>query len=680
MKNKNMLKLALLPLLAITIAGCGDNTSNSDKPVGPSTPSGEGPTEEVSSSYEDKMSWSQISEELKLIPQEVLDAQVEIDFLVYIEGQRDRLPDIGNYCWDKTDPQYSAYRYHPEDVTSLEMARYFGAAQAFKKLAPGVKINLQFCSIADYGSMIQDYRDAKGHLPQLMWGTDHVVEMLGVGYNHDLSIYADSEYYQQYNEYFMSRFNFGGFQAGIPVSGEPWGVFVNLNSLEDFDIVTDVIDNDLGEPTDEYKEWVDNFTWDNFVDAVKKSTNETHAGLSKVVEYFTSYSVQSINEQFIRDGSVDISSPEVQETIKKLLEYENELSQYCVYNYSAESFGGSLIKKDYFTNAAGWAGTQNFVADEYCTFYAEAPWALPTISQYVTSHNEKAAADTTGTMKPLDTKVDFLPYPKVDEDSQAYTGIAVEGLTVGNLCPVGEDGRKHCATATSELEMDVAAYFAMFMGLDPRAIQSRYEVQYVFDGRTYIGDLALPLTKRGKKFSWQEDDEFAHIEDPAENFDDNWQYQMSLWFDVYDLYVTNDQPADVENFTNITYGLVQMLDSIYMLDGYGDDYVTCLNYWNEPVNIPDGDGVKDIFDQWQTRFTMYRNEETNDGVLGTASYVSNVLAQLAAIEEDINSTSETAWEFLQECVDSYYYDENFESLYNVLDRTSRNDYEGSYLN
>ena len=295
MKNKNMLKLALLPLLAITIAGCGDNTSNSDKPVGPSTPSGEGPTEEVSSSYEDKMSWSQQVEELKLIPQEVLDAQVEIDFLVYIEGQRDRLPDIGNYCWDKTDPQYSAYRYHPEDVTSIEMARYFGAAQAFKKLAPGVKINLQFCSIADYGSMVQDYRDAKGHLPQLMWGTDHVVEMLGVGYNHDLSIYADSEYYQQYNEYFMSRFNFGGFQAGIPISGEPWGVFVNLNSLEDFDIVTDVIDNDLGEPTDEYKEWVDNFTWENFVDAVKKSTNETHAGLSRVAEFFTSYSVQSIN-------------------------------------------------------------------------------------------------------------------------------------------------------------------------------------------------------------------------------------------------------------------------------------------------------------------------------------------------------------------------------------------------
>ena len=181
-----MLKLALFPLLAITIAGC-TGTSESANPVGPSN-SADGPTEEVSSSYEDQISWSQDIEELKLIPERVLNAQVEIDFLVYIEGQRDRLPDIGNYCWDKTDPQYSAYRYHPEDVTSIEMARYFGAAQAFKKLAPGVKINLQFCSISDYGSMIQDYRDAKGLLPQLLWGTDHVFEMLCVCYNHDLSI------------------------------------------------------------------------------------------------------------------------------------------------------------------------------------------------------------------------------------------------------------------------------------------------------------------------------------------------------------------------------------------------------------------------------------------------------------------------------------------------------------
>ena len=47
------------------------------------------------------------------------------------------------------------------------------------------------------------------------------------------------------------------------------------------------------------------------------------------------------------------------------------------------------------------------------------------------------------------------------------------------------------------------------------------------------------------------------------------------------------------------------------------------------------------------------------------------------MEEDINSTSAIAWSFLQESVDTYYFDENFQSLYNVLDRTERNNYEGS---
>jgi hypothetical protein len=100
-----------------------------------------------------------------------------------------------------------------------------------------------------------------------------------------------------------------------------------------------------------------------------------------------------------------------------------------------------------------------------------------------------------------------------------------------------------------------------------------------------------------------------------------------------------------------------MLDSMYMLDGMGDDYVTCLNFWNEPVNIPDGGDIKDIFDRWQRRFTDFANPETNDGVLGTPGYVAAVLANLADMENEINENSATAWSFLQECVDTYYFDE-----------------------
>ena len=673
MKKKNVLTLALISLLAMGISSCGDKNSDSFKP---STPSNDDLSTEADSSYSD-FEMSQEEDELDLIPQEVLDAEVEIDLLIYIEGQRDRLPDIGNYCSDVNDPNYSKYRYHPEDVSSIEMAAFFGGASAFKKLAPGVKINLQFCNSSDFDQMVQDYTDAKDHVPHIMWATSSCVEMLQRGFNHDLSEYSDSDYFNQYNEYLLSRFNFGGFQAGLPIAMDPWGIFVNLDALEDFGIVNSTLDKDLGEPSDEYKEWVDNFTWKSFVDTVKRTNNENHAGLSKVYPNFVSYSLGSLFNQYMFDGTVDLSSPEIIETVKQLIEYESELAQYCVYKYDETSVG--TVAKDQFTNAAPWAGNRNFVEDEYCTFYGEAPWAIDTLSSYISSHNAKVAEDTTGTMKPLDTKIDYLPYPKVSDDADSYSGVGISGLTFGNLCPVGEDGREHCATATSQLEMDVSAYFAMFMGLDPRAIESRANLEYIFNDVKYVGDLTLPLSKRGSKYKWQEDDAYSHIPDPAKEFDDNWQYQLSLWFDVYDAYVTNDEPADVVNFTNIAYGLLTMLDSVYMLDGFGDDYVTCINYNNEPKSIPDGDDFKNVFQDWNDRYTLYA-DDTNQGALGSATYASTVISQLATLEKNINDNAATTWMYLQECIDNYYYDENFESIYDILDRTARNSYEGSRYN
>ncbi|MBQ4060932.1 MAG: extracellular solute-binding protein [Bacilli bacterium] len=674
MKNKNAFLMMVLTALSISISGC--NQTPTQQPSSFDNPSSEEVSSDSSSLWvsDDLSDYPSISQEIdhtKLIPEDVKNADVSIDFLVYIDGQNGRIPDIGNYS---NDPNDTTRKFHPKDVTSLGMAKHFGAASAFKNLCPNVKINLQYCTISDYNELIREYANQKGHLPHLMWGTDHVVEMLGVGYNHDLSEYSDSEYYEQYNEYFMSRFNFGGFQAGLPIAAEPWGVFVNMNDLEEYKIVSDTIAD--GECTNEYKEWVDNFTWENFVDAARKSNTDTHAGLSKPVEYFTSYSMESINASFIKDGTVDLSSEEVRSTIQRLLEYENEISQYCVYQYNENSFGWWPTPKDYFVNADNWKRIENFCKDQYHTFYPEDPWNLTNIASYIDAHNEKAATDST--MVPLDLRVDFLPYPKVDEDSNAYTGIAVEGLTVGNLCPIGEkDGLPHCYSKDARLEMKVAAYFAMFMGLDPRSIESQAKVKYIMDGKEYTGHLSLPLTKRNSKFEWQENGEIDDVmPDPAINYDDNWQYQLSLWFDVYDLYVTNDEPADVEYFSNVTYGLVQMLDSMYMLDGIGDDYVTCLNYWNEPVNIPYGGDVKDIFDRWQGRFFRFQNEETGDGVLGTPGYVAAVLANLDDMEKEINENSAMAWTFLQECVDTYYYDENFNSLYDVLDKSYRNSYDG----
>ena len=658
MKKNKMMTLLLLPLLVSTIAGCGDkNNSSTDSKTSERNSGGVNVSNSVAS--EESYSFSQILDTTNLIPKDILDADVEINFAVYVEGQNRVIKDIGNYS---PDPNDKTRKYHPEDVSSIELAKYFGAAYKFKEIAPNVKINLMYCSINEYDQMVRDFYEQNGYFPELMWGTDHVVEMLQNGYNFDLNRYSETEYFKQYNEYFLSRFNFGGFQAGFPISAEPWGIFVNMDTLKDYSIVMNLFDEN-GLCTQEYKDWVDDFTWDNFVSAINKTTNETHAGLSKVVEYFTSYSLPQVNDQFIREGTVDLTSPEVSQTLQKLLNYENEISQKCVYTYDTTGTGSTA--KDAFPNAASWRGVENFVKDEYCTFYAEAPWALGTISTYISSTNEKNKNDSS--IPVLDTHVDFLPYPKVDSSSPAYTGIAVEGLTVGNQCPVGT-----VCTNEKMLKMDVASYFAMFMGLDPRSIEGQSTVKYIFDSREYTGSLSLPLAKRGNKFAFQE----GETSDPAYEYDDNWQYQLKLWFDIYDLYVTNDEPADVRYFTNITYGLLHMLDSMYMLEGMGDDYVTCLNFWNEPVNIPDAGSTKDIFDNWQGRFTRYGDPDTYAGRIGTDTYVSSVMAALSDIETEINTNSAIAWSFLQECVEEYY---GADKGYNVLDKDSRNSYEGSKL-
>ena len=684
--KKNLLRLSLIASLAMIIASFG-NKQESPTNINPNSGSAQGQSDvAVESSEESKdlfdvsedtgsyLEISQVDDLIGVIPEDVLNAKVDIDFLVYIEGQEGVLNDIGNYCWDTSDPHYSEYRYHPENVSSIEMARWFGAAQAFKKLAPGVRINLKYCSIADYPSRIEKYTETYHHLPELMWGTEHVVEMFQKGYNADLEKIdgvAESEYYNSYNEYFKSRFNIGGAQVGIPISAEPWGVFVNLDILSDSTnpVVLNVLED--GVCSEEYKQFVDDFTMERFVDAVKKTTNESHAGLSKVVEYFTSYAVPSINDKFIAEGQVDISSDAVQNDIKQMLEYENELSQYCVYEYSALNGGKPQgTGKEGFGEAHDWSGTKNFCEDQFCTFFAEAPWSLPTIANYV-----NAREGQTGIVK----QVDFLPYPKLNSNTPAYTGIAVEGLTVGNQCPI-EDGVEQCYEKDSKLKEQVAAFFAMFAGLDPRSIEARKNVRMIFNGQEYVGDLGLPLIKRNYKYDWQFDEEvLALFPDPAAAFDDNWQFQLSEYLKLYKLYVTNNEDPDVENFTNIMYGLYKMLDSIYMIES---DYVTCLNYWNEPVRIEVDGQIEDIFNGWSTRFTKYRIQSDETGqysnCLGTEGYVGAVLAELATIEEKINKNSLGAWDYLQECVDTYYYDENGDSLYpDVTNKDWRNNYEGS---
>ena len=80
MKNSKLLNLVLLPLLALTITSCGGDISTS---VSNSTPASDELSESVESSYSER-EWSQEDDEYDLIPQHVLDAELEIDMLIAI--------------------------------------------------------------------------------------------------------------------------------------------------------------------------------------------------------------------------------------------------------------------------------------------------------------------------------------------------------------------------------------------------------------------------------------------------------------------------------------------------------------------------------------------------------------------------------------------------------------------
>ena len=542
---KKILALTLFPLLTMTIAGCGNKTNTDSNNSGDSnSPVTTWPEEQQEDIY-------------GVLPEEVKNANVSIDLLVYIEGQQKRLPDIGNFS---NDPSKPGYRYYPKDVSAIELSTLFGAANAFKKLCPGVQINLSFCNIDDYPGAVRQYKEANGHLPQLMLGTEHVVQMLAQGYCYDLSRYSDSAYYEQYNDYFISRFNYGGFQAAFPVSASPWGILTNATSLEDYNIISSVIDPNTNLPSQEYKNYINDFTWERFAKTVKDTNdriNDYHAGISKPVEWFVDYSLPSIYDQFISTGTVDFTSEEALAKITRLLEYENEIANNAVYKYGIDPSSNIVYtgNEAYFNGAAGWNGKDNFVVDQYCTFWGEAPWSIGVVSSRVQTLNEEYNEGKT--TQEITEKFDVLPFPKFDSNSTAYTGIAIDGYTIGNQCPIGTE-----CTAQKQLEMDVAAYFTMFLTLDPRAIESRANIHYIFNDEDYYGEASFPLCKQGSRFEWQDNPEVSK-DDPAKDYADNWQYNMANYLKVYNTYITNDEEPDVVTFRNIMPGLTALLDSVY---------------------------------------------------------------------------------------------------------------------
>ena len=611
--NKKALTL-LVPMLALTLGSCGNKPIDDDDDTNHSDTI----TEEESVSQEEDI--------VGIIPQEVLNANCNIDVLLYIVGQNGTINNAGRQSSQRA-----------EDVPFVDLAKYVAAARAFKRLAPGVNINLIWCSSENFNSRINDYTIQNGHYPHIMHPVDNFYEMAERGIALDLSKYEDSEYYQSYNEVFLDACTYGNFVAAFPTHYAPYGMFVNKQILRDH-YYSDIVDDE-----DAYKDWVDNLTFEEFIDICKETyTPNSNAGFGHLFPDMISCMIPELHPQYAKDGTIDFTT----ERVKKLIELEQELAPYSVYDYPNPTNSGKA--DDGFAAFKTWFGNENFVRGAY-TFNLESPWNIGYMCNVAKANG-------------IDYKtMDFIPYPKADADTDQLLNIAVGGVTLGNQCPIDASGKENCARPTSHLEEDVAAYFTMFMTCDPRAIEAESEIEYMqgsqdTDDVKAKGDMSLPLIRRNYRFSWQDDPEkvAALGGDPSADFADNWSYQLSLYLKNYDTYwnTEEDDEPDVINFSNVNYGFTRIID---MVENEPQN-VFCNRHTPKVVYESSFGGEIDILDNWTDRYNLY-----GEGI-GSATYVSQIEAKLSELTDYVNERSSLALIYLQERLDAFYE----EGKYNVL--------------
>ena len=533
-------------------------------------------------------------DELDVLPENVLNYSGDIDCYIYVEGQQGTMLDVGHK------------NYEAKDLWDAYFARFYAAAKEFNKFVPNAKINIYYTSIGTYNTDIANYNLQKGHLPHIMHATDHVNEMIARGYATDLSIYKDSPYYKVFDESIMKEFNFGGFQGAIPYMIYPMGIFVNTAILENTYIEYD-------------EDYVANFTMEKFYDDMAATTNNETAGISQPVEWLLSISAPSVYKSFVYDREVKLDDP----LINELLEYEA-----TIVNYSAYEPTGSEWKPKSAYAVNSWETTDNFVNDEVFTFSAEMPWNVGLVSNAATEAGKEE-------------QFDLLPYPKANEDTETHIGMLAEGLTIGNQCPIQQG---ECSQESMDAR-DAAAYFAMFMNADPRAIKAKAEIQYTDAKKVnvYTGILDLPMVKRNYYYEWETG------EDSEDNVKEEiFSYQLTLYLNNYKTYWTkeseNDTP-DVENYTNIKPGFKEVLRILY------DEPENRVNFYGRPDDIPEGGtgGVKGILDDWSGR--MFGDGTT---LVTSSTWTGWVVSKLSSWERAINQNTQIAYDYLQEQIDNYY--------------------------
>lgn len=337
-----------------------------------------------------------------------LDYNGSLDIFCYIVGQNGVVNDIGSL--DNKAALFDA-----------ALAKYHGAAKAWKEFYPNIKINVHYGGIDDYDTNVRNYQSMhNNHLPHLMHLPTTPQEGIAKGYNVDLSQYSYLSYYQAVNPNLFNYFTFGGFVSAVPMYIYPTGIFVNTKILRDEFLISE--DDD----------YVQNFTFAEMVKWAKETANTERAGMGYVSEDILFNSAKTINYGLLNNRKVQLNTPEIRQT----LELENELAAYTSYDYAARR------SKDSYDFIKPYAYNTHFIDDQNYTMESSRSYASLLYSQMINENDDVG-------------NFDFLPMPKLTEDDKLNIGVIAEGLVVGNQCPINVT-----CTENDKLAQEAAAAFA----------------------------------------------------------------------------------------------------------------------------------------------------------------------------------------------------------------------------
>lgn len=515
----------------------------------------------------------------------------DLDILVYIQGMDGEFRDIGS---DKVVTS---------DLTEGNLQKYHAVAKEFNKIYPNITINLLYDNIEEYTNQVIKYQSSHNQkLPHIMHLPVTVQEGLANGYCADLSKYDYFKLYNAIDESVFDYFTFGDFVAAVPFYIYPTGIFVNKDILENNWIDTENL--------------LDNWTFDdmlNYLETVVGATGTSSniGGTGVLSNDMTDIISSTINETLLTNQTVNLNTNEIIDLIEK----ENELAQYSVWDYATKAI------KPQYNQIKPWSYNTNFIQDELYAMEMSRSYAAGLYSQMIVEQNKVGSFD-------------FLPFPKVtnDDAEEFKIGMIAEGLVVGNQCPLDTAGNENCTQADRDAE-EAAAAFALFMAADTRAVESIATTEWLYQGEVISGNYeSLPVIKKDIVYPYNENKTDAYDE---ETYTDE---NVTL----------NDYQIQLNHYKKMTEAFNDQEGFQEVLRIFKEDKDNCYAYNTIPRKVPLATGgQEDILEDWNKRFDSFN-------AVGSTGWVSSVTSQLAEWTRVTNENIQKAWQLLQDNVDSWY--------------------------